>query len=251
MLNDKYEENSGVTEKTQQPLIFLVEDDMALAQLTADFLENFGFRVMIEHEGAKAVDRILAAQPSVLILDVMLPGKDGIDICREVRVQSTVPILMLTARSEQIDQILGLEMGADDYVAKPAEPRLLLARIKALLRRAQERVELQETVQHLKPTYQFDDISIDNSARRVKVGGIEIDLSVPEYEVLLMLAANAGNILSRADIFKKIRGIDYDGSNRFVDLTISQLRTKIGDDAIKPNRIKTVRGQGYLFVPHL
>ncbi|NRB38606.1 MAG: response regulator transcription factor [Pseudomonadales bacterium] len=230
--------------------ILLVEDDQDLAELTADYLSGFGFCVNIESDGAKAVERALLEKPSLLILDVMLPGKDGIDICREVREKSSLPILMLTARGEQIDQILGLEMGADDYVCKPVEPRLLLARVKALLRRAPVEKDNQQGEEKItKQFYQFDNIELDNSARRVKVDDVEVDLTMPEYELLWLLATHAGHILSRAMIFKSIRGIEYDGSNRFVDLTVSHIRMKIGDDGDKPTRIKTVRGKGYLFVP--
>ncbi|NRB42759.1 MAG: response regulator, partial [Pseudomonadales bacterium] len=158
-----------------QPLLFLVEDDIELSELTADYLSGFGFRIETESDGASAVQRILQASPDLIILDVMLPGKDGVDICRELRAQLQTPILMLTARTEQIDQILGLEMGADDYVCKPAEPRLLLARIKALLRRAQLNSDLNSVEEEPQQFYKFDHIEIDNSGRRVKIHDQEIE----------------------------------------------------------------------------
>lgn len=233
------------------PRILLVEDDKDLAELTANYLSNYGYDVNIESNGEYAVERILNDRPDLLILDLMLPGKDGLEICKELRPDFQQPILMLTARTEQLDQILGLEMGSDDYVCKPIEPRLLLARVKALLRRTERDSAHFSTAK--KPEiyrYKFDNIEIDNRARRVLLEGNEIHLTMPEYEVLWILADNAGEILSRDMLFKEIRGFDYDGTNRFVDLTISQLRSKIDNNPKKPARIKTVRGQGYLFVPH-
>lgn len=231
-----------------QPYILLVEDDAVLAQLTADYLRGFSYRVEIEGHGDNAVSRILDENPDLVILDVMLPGRDGIDICREARKSYSKPILMLTARTEQVDQILGLEIGADDYVTKPVEPRLLLARIKALFRRmevsiAQSAVDGAIENQH----YKFGEVEIDNPSRRVLWRGDEVELTTPQYDLLLLLAKNTGKIMSRESIFQAMRGIEYDGSNRFVDITVSQIRARIGDD--NSRLIKTIRGQGYLLVP--
>ncbi|PVZ72100.1 response regulator transcription factor [Pelagibaculum spongiae] len=229
------------TENTK-PYILLVEDDLELAKLTANYLDKNGFHVETVSNGSDAVEVILRTQPALLILDLMLPGKDGMDICKEVRNQFSAPILMLTAKSDDIDQILGLEIGADDYLCKPAEPRLLLARVKALLRR-NDRSQQDSNNQQL---FRFGNLSIDKRRRSVKVDQNDVDLNTQEFELLCCLADNAGHVLSRDDIFQQVRGFEYDGVSRFVDITISHLRNKLNDNGSKPQRIKTVFGKGYM-----
>lgn len=229
--------------------ILLIEDDAELAELTLEYLRGFGHDVSHEADGNAAVERILSEQPDLVLLDIMLPGKNGTDICREVRERYSNPIIMLTARSDQIDQIIGLEIGADDYICKPVEPRLLVARINAVSRRVQ-RVQ-PEPQAPASQTINVQDLQIDQGARVVTRNGQSISLSTQEYDLLHLLADNAGQILSREFIFHKVRGLEYDGMSRFVDITISRLRNKIGDDPHQPNRIKTVRNKGYLLVPHL
>ncbi len=223
--------------------ILIVEDDQRLAALTQDYMQRNGFQVSVEGDGAQAVRRILQEQPDLVVLDVMLPGVDGLSICRELRSQHFMqPILMLTARSDDMDQVLGLEMGADDYVAKPVQPRVLLARVRALLRRIEGGEEEQQ--QRL----EFGDLVIDNGARSVSLAGELVDFTSAEYDLLWLLASHAGTILSREDIFASLRGIEYDGQDRSIDVRISRIRPKIGDDPDNPRRIKTVRSKGYLFV---
>ena len=171
----------------------------------------------------------------------MLPGKDGFSVCRQVRDKYTLPILMLTAKGEDFDQVIGLELGADDYVIKPAEPRVLLARISALLRRGQPSVKAIEELQ-------FGDLSIDKTSRIVKLSGVEIVLTSHEFELLWLLASNAGEVLSREHVHQHMIGREYDGLDRTVDVRVSRIRKKLGDNSDKPYRIKTVWGQGYLFV---
>ncbi|NIB44582.1 response regulator transcription factor [Pseudomaricurvus alkylphenolicus] len=223
--------------------ILLIEDDAELAALTVEYLSNFDYRLSHEADGLSAVERILEEQPDVVLLDIMLPGKSGIDICREVRQVFSNPIIMLTARSDQIDQIIGLEMGADDYICKPVEPRLLAAKINAVSRRIQQSLGANET------TLAVQDLHINNVAREVRQRGRALELTTHEYDVLYLLARNAGRVLSRESIFSDVRGIEYDGISRFVDVTISRLRHKISDDPNNPSRIKTVRNRGYLMVP--
>ncbi len=229
------------------PYILLVEDDEGLASLTRDYLQNYSYRVEIEPNGEVAVARILDEKPDMVILDIMLPGRDGIDVCREVRKSYSKPILMLTAKSDELDQILGLEIGADDYVTKPVEPRLLLARVKALFRRLEAVSAIAGDGDVELSQYKFGEVEIDNPSRRVFWKGEEIDLTTPQYDLLLLLAKNSGKIMSRESIFQSMRGIEYDGSNRFVDITVSQIRSRIGDESAQ--LIKTIRGQGYLLVP--
>lgn len=232
-----------MTQEEKLPKILIVEDDERLALLTQDYLQRNGLDVSIESDGLKAIRRIISEQPDLVVLDVMLPGADGLNVCREVRSQYHNPILMLTARTEDMDQVLGLEMGADDYVAKPVQPRVLLARIRALLRRS-DKVTEEDVVQRI----EFDNLVIDNGSRSVTLDGNLVDFTSAEYDLLWLLASNAGRILSREDIFERLRGIEYDGQDRSIDVRISRIRPKIGDDPENPKRIKTVRSKGYLFV---
>jgi len=233
--------------------ILLVEDDERLAELTAEYLRKNGFEVLVETRGDTAERRILNERLDLVILDVMLPGKDGFEVCRGVRGHYPGVILMLTARDEDFDQIFGLELGADDYIAKPVQPRLLLARIKALLRRAPvpsnsladggadsgEPAELA-----------FGRFRISQATRSTLLGNDVIDLTTAEFDLLWLLARHAGNILSRDDLLQELRGIGFDGLDRSIDARISRLRRKLGDDPENPTRIKTVRGKGYLFSRH-
>ncbi|SBS32884.1 Transcriptional regulatory protein RstA [Marinomonas spartinae] len=229
--------------------ILIVEDDERLASLTKEYLEKNGFSVDIEADGRAAISRIVDEQPSLVVLDLMLPGADGFTVCRSVRNDYKGPILMLTARSDDVDQILGLEIGADDYVSKPAKPRVLLARIQSLLRRSTQDVDLaSEGSDKKEQTLTFGPLVVDNSRREAWLSGEEVELTSAEFDLLWLLASSAGRILSREEIFGELRGIEYDGQDRSVDVRISRIRSKIGDDPIHPRRIKTIRSKGYLFV---
>nr|WP_227497624.1 response regulator [Marinobacter sp. BSs20148] len=231
--------------------ILIVEDDERLASLTRDYLQNNGLTVSIESHGGAAVERILNEQPDLVVLDLMLPGEDGLSICRRVRPRYSGPILMLTARTDDMDQILGLEMGADDYIGKPAQPRVLLARIRALMRRAAEKNQPlvgSDAVSEGPVRVQFNELVIDSSMREAWLSGVTVDLTSAEFDLLWLLASNAGRVLSREEIFAALRGIEYDGQDRSIDVRVSRIRPKIGDDPIHPRRIKTVRSKGYLFV---
>ncbi|MDX5373097.1 MAG: winged helix-turn-helix domain-containing protein [Pseudomonadaceae bacterium] len=228
-----------------QAQILIVEDDQRLAELTREYLQANGLSVAIESDGAGAAARILKEQPDLVVLDLMLPGEDGLSICRKVRGQYAGPILMLTARTDDMDEVLGLEMGADDYVCKPVRPRVLLARIRALLRRSEGAAEpAGEQPRRL----EFGPLAIDSAMREAWLRGESIELTSAEFDLLWLLAANAGRILSREEIFSALRGIEYDGQDRSIDVRISRIRPKIGDDPEHPRLIKTVRSKGYLFV---
>jgi DNA-binding response OmpR family regulator len=217
--------------------ILVVEDDSKLAGLIQEYLESNGFTVTVEPRGDRAPKRILNEQPDVVVLDIMLPGKDGLTVCREVRSQYRGQILMLTARGEEVDEVVGLEVGADDYMAKPVSPRLLLARINTLLRRASEprggRVEVGALV-------------VDASSRTVHVSGCPVELTTAEFDLLWLLAVHAGEVVSRDRIYSELRGIEYDGLDRSFDLRIARLRKKLGDRGKEPRIIKSVRGVGYI-----
>ncbi len=224
--------------------ILLVEDDQDLAELTSEYLMQHGYKVTVSNDGLSAVKHIQENAPDLVILDLMLPNLDGLEVCKTVRPSFLNPILMLTASNENVDEILGLEIGADDYLTKPVEPRLLLARIKALLRRASLSPSKMETVSNI---VSINGLNVNDSARSVTLDNTEIQVSNVEYELLWLLIKNAGTVLSRDYIFENLRGIDYDGCNRTIDLTISRIRSKLGDNPSSPAIIKTVRNKGYLF----
>jgi two-component system OmpR family response regulator/two-component system response regulator RstA len=225
--------------------VLLVEDDARLAALTARYLEQNGFSVAVEARGDRALAKFASVRPRVVLLDIMLPGMDGLSVCRELRRQYDVPVLIFTARDTDIDQVIGLEAGADDYVNKPADPMVLLARTRALLRRAE---------QPAGNTRRREDIvlgglRISEASQQVWLDGEPVALTTQEFELLLLLARSSGQVLSREEIFKSIRGLDYDGMDRSIDGRISRLRKKLDDDAESPRRIKTVWGKGYLLAP--
>ncbi len=234
---------SSVEQEAWQVLI--VEDDQRLAELTREYLESNGLQVAIEGNGALAAQRIIAEQPDLVILDLMLPGEDGLSICRKVRDRYDGPILMLTARTDDMDQVMGLDLGADDYVCKPVRPRLLLARIQALLRRSEAPEPAPEKSRRLR----FGPLLVDSALREAWLSDVGIELTSAEFDLLWLLVVNAGRILSREEIFNALRGIGYDGQDRSIDVRISRIRPKIGDDPEHPRLIKTIRSKGYLFVP--
>lgn len=235
----------------QSAKILIVEDDERLAELTSDYLTNNGLSVSVEHNGAVAVDRIKAEQPDLVILDLMLPGEDGLSVCRLVRSAYSGPIIMLTARTDELDQVVGLEVGADDYICKPVAPRLLLARISAMLRRTKKSQAVSDTDASSvseDSRHHFGRLVIDNSMREAWLGDDGIELTSAEFDLLWLLASNAGRVINREEIFTALRGIPYDGQDRSIDVRVSRIRPKIGDDPDHPRRIKTVRSRGYLFV---
>jgi two-component system response regulator RstA len=228
---------------SDKPRLLLVEDDVRLAGLVREYLEHEGFDVGLEHDGAAAIGRVLAERPDVVVLDYMLPGADGLTVLRGIRAGYDGPVLMLTARRDEVDQILGLEMGADDYVPKPASPRLLLARVRALMRR--RAVSQPDDVEEASVV--DGDLTLDPSRREVRVAGEVLDLTSAEFDLLQVLLAHRGRPLSRDTLLQKLRGIDYDGVDRSIDVRVSSLRRKLAVSSVQ--RIKTVRGVGYQFVP--
>jgi len=220
--------------------ILLIEDDERLGSLVANYLGKHGYEVALETDGARAVAAILELQPAVVLLDLSLPGQDGFEICRAVRSRYAGVICMLTARTDDIDQVLGLELGADDYIGKPIEPRVLLARLRAHLRR-------DHAARQSGRVMRFGQLRIDCETREATLREARIDLTTAEFDLLVLLAGRAGQILSRDDLLQALRGIQFDGLDRSIDARISRLRRKLGDLAEEPERIKTVRGKGYLF----
>ncbi|HXC10921.1 MAG TPA: response regulator [Steroidobacteraceae bacterium] len=225
------------------PSILLVEDDVRLSELVSHYLENNDFRVTTTARGDEVVNRVQREAPDLVILDLGLPGEDGFSICRQLRPRYANPILILTARDNDFDQVLGLELGADDYVIKPVEPRVLLARISALLRRSRAQPRLARN------SLRFGRLLINTVSRTVSLDSQPVALSSAEFDLLAYLAEHAGEIQSRATLFQHLYGREYDGVERLLDVRISHLRKKLGEDADSSERIKTIWGQGYLFVP--
>lgn len=224
----------------KRPTLLLVEDDSRLSDLISRYLAQNGFDVRSIARGADALACIERTPPDLLILDLNLPDQDGFAVCRQLRPLFTNPILILTARNSDIDHVLGLELGADDYVVKPVEPRVLMARIQALLRRTRA------TLTPDKASLRFGRLHINVPARSVTLGQDYVALSSNEFELLTFLALHAGTIQSRAVLYRELYRREYDGIDRMLDVRISSLRRKLSDPAAR--RIKTVWGQGYLFV---
>jgi two-component system OmpR family response regulator len=221
--------------------VMLVEDDARLAELVMEYLSGYEFAVDLVTRGDAALERFKATTPDLVVLDLMLPGLDGMVVCRKIRELSSVPILILTAREDSYDEVSGLEQGADDFVNKPVQPRVLLARLRALLRRTQA------SNPHESRPLEFGALAIATSDRTVSWRGEPCVLSNTEYKLLLVLAEAAGRVLSRDELLKKMRGIEFDGLDRSIDNCISKLRRKFDDAGSE--KIKTVWGEGYLFSP--
>jgi DNA-binding response OmpR family regulator len=216
------------------------------AELTAQYLEQNGLSVAVETRGDHAMARFESDHPRAVLLDIMLPGIDGLTLCRELRKRFEGPILMFTARDSDIDQVIGLEAGADDYVSKPADPMVLLARTRALLRRAERTHEAGLR----RGEIVLGGLRVSAAAQQVTLDGEPVPLTTLEFELVHLLARHAGEVLSREEIFRSLRGIEYDGVDRSIDGRISKLRRKLKDDPSAPTRIKTIWGKGYLLVPN-
>jgi DNA-binding response OmpR family regulator len=220
--------------------ILVVDDDEKLNRLLKRYLKDFGYDIYSAVDAADGLKKIRTVLPDLIILDVMLPGMSGFDVCKRIRESSAVPIIMLTARGDVMDKVVGLELGADDYLPKPFEPRELVARIQAVLRRAQGSGTDRRRC--------FGRLSVDFQRRQVRLDDREVDLTTSEFAALDLLVRHAGKVLDRDEIMQALRGIDSECFNRVVDITMSRLRQKLGDDPRHPQFIKTVWGTGYTFV---
>ena len=222
--------------------VLLIDDDEKHSALLKSFLERYGIKLECAVEARSGLAKLASVKPDLLLLDVMLPGKDGFEICREVRKKSDIPIIMLTARGDVIDRVSGLELGADDYIGKPFEPRELVARIQTILRRTSS------SGQRRDGKLRFEGLTIDTESRTVQVDDQPVELTSMEYELLTTLARNAGRKMSRDEILSELRGIDTAILTRSVDIMVSRVRQKIGDSAKPAKFIQTVWGRGYVFV---
>ena len=227
--------------------ILIVEDELTLQETLAYNLKHQGYEVVTASDGPSAIVQTKATHPDLILLDIMLPGMDGFEVCRILRKEFTTPILMLTARDDEIDRVVGLEVGADDYLTKPFSMRELIARVKAMLRRLHMIEETNASPAGEKRPLVFDNLLIDEKRREVKFNGSILTLSPKEFELLAFLAANQGRMLTRKYILETVWGWEYIGDSRTVDVHIRWLREKIELDPTKPKRIITVRGAGYRF----
>jgi two-component system OmpR family response regulator len=231
---------AGVSEGSAPAILaLLVEDDARLASLTAEYLRRHGVEVVVAADGARGLDEAGRTRFDVVLLDLMLPGRSGLEVCRELRQTSDIPILMLTARGEEADRVLGLELGADDYLPKPFSPRELLARLRAQVRRARG-----QAGPSARPV-QVGALQLDPGALRARLGQRDLDLTAYEFRLLYALAERAGRVLSRERLLELVRGSAEEAFDRSIDVHISRLRAKLGDDPKRPRVLKTVRGAGY------
>ena len=236
-------------DNSAQPRILVVDDDPALRELLTHYLASNGFLVQAVGDGTAMRAALGEHFPDAIVLDLMLPGEDGLALTRAVRAQSSVPILMLSARGEEVDRVIGLEVGADDYLAKPFGPRELLARLRALLRRGQlpsgmPTTEGETHMQHFGP------FVLDKAGRRLLRDGSEIHLTSAEFDLLVVFVARPNRVLSRDTLIDLLKGYDRDPFDRSIDIRVTRLRRKIETESAAPVYIRTVRGEGYLFNPH-
>ena len=221
--------------------ILVVEDEAKIARIVKDYLENSGYRVTILSHGNDALPQVQKSMPDLIILDIMLPGKDGMEICREIRKTSNVPIIMLTAKVEEIDRLIGLEIGADDYICKPFSPREVVARVKAVLRRSQPE-PMQEKLM-------AGPIVLNPLTHHVAVNGNELQLTNSEFELLAVFMEQPERVFSRNDLIAMVQGYDFEGYDRTIDSHIKNLRKKIGQQLPDQQMIQAVYGVGYKFKP--
>ncbi|SCX46241.1 two component transcriptional regulator, winged helix family [Nitrosospira sp. Nsp1] len=226
--------------------ILLADDDIELSSMLVDYLSEEGFSVDVAYDGDMALSKALANEHDLLILDVMMPKRNGFDVLRELRVRSLLPVLMLTARGDDVDSIVGLELGADDYLAKPSNPRVLVARIRAILRRAEAQGELHNGNEH-PDQIALDDLVMHFGSRTVTCGGNPVAMTSTEFSLLSVLLREAGNVVSKADLSERALGRKLSRYDRSLDMHVSNLRKKLGPLSDDQERIKTVRGVGYIY----
>ncbi len=219
--------------------ILLVEDDPRLADMLLEYLGQAGFGVTVAGLGAAALEKLSDAEYDAVVLDLMLPDMDGLTVCRQLRAKYDTPVLMLTARGDAVDRIVGLELGADDYLPKPFEPRELVARLRAIMRRRVRGAD--------EKSWHFGRLELDTAARAVRLDGKPCELTGYQFDLLVALAKNAGRVLSREVLMDLVKGEEFESFDRSIDVHISRIRAVIEDDPKKPRRIITVRAAGYVF----
>jgi two-component system response regulator RegX3 len=226
--------------------VLIVEDEDSFVEALRIGLQREGFLIEVARDGREALDRFQESEPDLVLLDVMLPKISGIDVCREIRSHSQVPIIMVTAKGEEIDTVVGLEVGADDYVAKPYRLRELVARMRSLLRRSNWSGETEEPAAD--ELLRVGDLALDRDRHEVTVGGVEVQLPLKEFQLLALLMANEGIVVTRQTLIDRVWGYDYVGDTKTLDVHIKRLRAKVEPNPEKPERIVTIRGLGYKLV---
>ena len=221
--------------------VLIVDDDRKLGRLLTEYLAGFGFKATAVDHPDDAMRSLRQQVPDMVILDVMLPGRDGFEVCRDIRRDYAVPIIMLTARGEITDRVLGLELGADDYLPKPFEPRELVARIQSVLRRGAGAASPPDRLRH-------GPLVLDFHRREDVLRGQVVELTALEFEVLALFARSPGKVLDRDRLLDRTKGLEWEPSNRSIDVLVSRLREKLGDDPRKPTFLKTMRGTGYMYI---
>ena len=221
--------------------IFIIDDDKELTSLLKEFFSSFNFNVRASHEPEEALNYLKKNSPDLVVLDIMLPGMDGLQLLRKLREYSAVPVIMLTARGEVTDRIVGLELGADDYMPKPFEPRELLARVQSILRRSQSPSSMLDIIK-------FEGLVVNKLSQEVELDNKIIHLSTTEFEALLLFVENPGEVLDREFLVENIRGITWQTYDRSVDVLVSRLRNKLGETPVNTRFIKTIHGVGYKFI---
>jgi DNA-binding response OmpR family regulator len=237
-------------EKSMTEKILIVEDEISLQETLAYNLKKQGYEVQVAGDGPSALEFARTLKPDLILLDIMLPGMDGFEVCRRLRTEMSTPVLMLTARDDEIDRVVGLEVGADDYLTKPFSMRELIARVKAMMRRARiirDEINALQSGSDQKLVLEFDEIKIDLGRRELRVENIVINLKPKEFELLLYLIKHKNQVLSRDQILESVWGWEYIGDSRTVDVHVRWLREKIEVEPSKPKRIITARGAGYRF----
>jgi DNA-binding response OmpR family regulator len=222
-----------------KPRILIIEDERGLTDVLTYNLQREGYETVVAHDGQEGLRKAQTNPPDLILLDLMLPGMDGLEVCRQLRARRDLPVLMLTARGDTMDRVVGLELGADDYLPKPFEPRELLARLKAILRRGHAKAR--------SSLLQFGRLEIDRDARTVRIAGTDKTLTSQQFALLVALAENAGRVLSRDALMDAVKGEKIEAFDRSIDVHVSRIRAAIEDDPKKPRRIITVRGAGYVF----
>jgi two-component system response regulator RegX3 len=243
MLSRPHPGPGALATPAEYPLVLVVEDEPSYVEALTVALERAGFGVVVAQDGVEALESFEAVSPRLILLDVMLPRLSGIDVCRRVRATSDVPIIMVTARSEEIDAVVGLEVGADDYVTKPYRIRELIARMHAVLRRGELGSEHEASSEQLS----VGDVRLDAERHEVWVREAEVRMPLKEFELLQLLLANAGRVLTRETLLRRVWGADYVGDTKTLDVHMKRLRSRIEEDPSRPTQITTIRGVGYRY----
>jgi two-component system, OmpR family, response regulator len=228
--------------------VLVVDDEKKIAKMVGSYLEASGYEPVLAYSGEEALSKFASDSPGCIILDISMPGADGLEVARTIRKSSSVPIIFLSARTEEIDKVLGLELGGDDYITKPFSPRELVSRVKAVLRRSSAPRAASPTSRDEAILLSCGDIEVDTAKRRVLRGGAPVELTTVQFNILAFLMRQPGRVYSRIEILEGAAGIEYDGYERTLDVHIKNLRKALGDDTETPRYIGTVRGVGYKLI---